>query len=87
MKHLDSCKNRIRLELEKTDEGKARLNKAEERKKREFETRLKEYEDQGKKRKVYSLTNSGKRSQVARTKEWQRFTAAVESILKECGDE
>ena len=41
----------------------------------------------GKKRKVYSLTSSGKRAQVARTKEWQRFTAAVDSILKECGDE
>jgi PadR family transcriptional regulator PadR len=41
----------------------------------------------GKKRKVYSLTGSGKRAQVTRTKEWQRFTAAVESILKECSDE
>ena len=40
---------------------------------------------QGKKRKVYSLTADGKKVQRARTEEWLRFTAAVRSILKECG--
>lgn len=38
----------------------------------------------GKKRKVYSLTAAGKKEHRSRTKEWARFTKAVNSILKEC---
>lgn len=38
----------------------------------------------GKKRKVYSLTNEGRKAERARSEEWTRFTRAVESILAEC---
>ena len=41
----------------------------------------------GKKRKVYSLTSSGKRVELNRREEWRRFTAAVDSILREVDDE
>ena len=41
----------------------------------------------GKKRKVYSLTAEGKKVQRERVEEWRRFTAAVNSILKECNHE
>jgi DNA-binding PadR family transcriptional regulator len=41
----------------------------------------------GKKHKVYSLTADGKRAQRARAEEWQRFTAAVNSILDDCNHE
>lgn len=41
----------------------------------------------GKKRKVYSLTAEGKKVQRARSKEWLRFTKAVNSILKDCNHE
>lgn len=41
----------------------------------------------GKKRKVYSLTADGKKAQRARTSEWLRFTAAIQSILEECDHE
>ena len=41
----------------------------------------------GKKRKVYSLTADGKREQKARVEEWNRFTRAVNSLLKECSHE
>ncbi|MDG2123268.1 MAG: helix-turn-helix transcriptional regulator [Verrucomicrobiales bacterium] len=37
----------------------------------------------GKKRKVYTLTADGKKAQRSRSAEWQRFTAAVDSILNE----
>ncbi len=43
--------------------------------------------DKGKKRKVYSLTSEGKSVQKSRISEWQRFTAAVNSILNECENE
>ena len=38
----------------------------------------------GKKRKVYSLTADGRRAQQTRVDEWQRFTASVNAILREC---
>jgi DNA-binding PadR family transcriptional regulator len=41
----------------------------------------------GKKRKVYGLTAEGRKEQQARTREWARFTTAVNSILKECNHE
>ena len=40
----------------------------------------------GKRRKVYSLTAAGRKAHKARIDEWRRFTAAVDSILEECGD-
>lgn len=41
----------------------------------------------GKKRKVYSLTAEGQKVQRARHDEWQRFTRAINSILKDCNHE
>ncbi len=41
----------------------------------------------GKQRKVYSLTADGRKAQRARSVEWVRFTAAVNSLLKECDHE
>ena len=39
--------------------------------------------EQGRKRKVYSLTAEGKAVQKKRAKEWRRFTTSVNSILNE----
>lgn len=39
----------------------------------------------GKRHKVYVLTAEGRRVLGARSEEWLRFTAAVRSILEECG--
>jgi len=41
----------------------------------------------GKRRKIYSLTAEGQKAERARSKEWTRFTRAVESILEECNHE
>lgn len=41
----------------------------------------------GKKRKVYSLTADGRKIQRSRAEEWQSFTEAVNSILKDCNHE
>lgn len=42
-----------------------------------------EIPDQGRKRKVYSLTREGRAMQKKRAGEWARFTTAVNSILNE----
>ena len=39
--------------------------------------------DNGKKRKVYSLTSTGKTAAAKHLEEWKRFSKAVNSILEE----
>jgi PadR family transcriptional regulator PadR len=43
--------------------------------------------EQGKKRKVYTLTNEGRAVQKNRVSEWARFTKSVNAILNECSNE
>lgn len=42
---------------------------------------------QGKKRKVYRLTSEGKKVQQKRAMEWKRFTASINSIMRDITDD